>query len=69
MRNLAFSRDLSRLSSLEVEEALVHMMAVAGCVILIFLLAALILKGGLILIYKRVLHQDLEVGMLLLLLC
>ena len=59
-------RDLSRLESLEVEDALeslVHMMAVTGCVLLIFLLAVLIIKAGLILTYPRTLdqHKDMEV--------
>ena len=52
-------RDLWRLGNLQVEEALIHMLAVTGCVLLIFLLAILLVKCG---FYNKMLdqHKDID---------
>ncbi len=46
-----------RLASLEVEEALIHMLAVTGIILLVFLLAAILVKCRLYLTYPRVVDQ------------
>ena len=45
---------------LEVEEALMHMLAVTGCVLLIFLLAILLVKCG---FFNKIMdqHNNIEV--------
>ena len=60
---LSNARDFLRLASLEVEEALIHMLAVTGCVLLFFLLAILLVKCELYLTYPKLVnhHKDIEV--------
>ena len=50
-------RDLWRLGNLQVEEALIHMLAVTGIILLVFLLAAILVKCRLYLTLPKVVDQ------------